>query len=67
MNRLLQVGNITFADITTDYFLQVCKCGCFKDEYQRWLQTYGYAESTETTWEAFQMWAAGKVQQLINS
>lgn len=67
MNKLLQVGNITFADITTDYFLQVCKCGCFKDEYQRWLQTYGYAESTETTWEAFRMWAAGKVQQLINS
>ena len=67
MNKLLQVGHISIVDMTMDYFLQVCKCGCFKDEYQRWLQTYGYAESTKTTWEAFQMWAAGKVQQLINS
>lgn len=66
MNKLLQVGHISIVDMTMDYFLQVCNLGCFKDEYLRWLQTYGYAESTKTTWEAFQMWAAGKVQQLIS-
>ena len=65
MNKLLQVGHITIADMTMDYFLQVCNLGCFMNEYQRWLQTYGYAESSETIWNQFLAWAAGSVQQLI--
>ena len=67
MNKLLQVGRITMADMTMDYFIQVCTPGCFTEEYQRWLQTYGYAEPSDTTWFQFQMWAAGSVQQLITA
>lgn len=67
MNKLLQVANISLGDMTREgeYFFSICAPGSFDDEYERWLQTYGFAETSETTWIQFQMWAAGTVQKLI--
>lgn len=65
MNRIMSVHKIPLHEMQLDLYMNSCTPGCFRDQYDAWMHTYGKYEDSEATRYEFLMWAAGYVQKLI--